>query len=72
MEIDLKNFRCWQKKSIKLSPNGITLLSGPSGAGKSSILEAILFAITGKGRNIITQGKTSCEVKIILNNGMKI
>lgn len=72
MEVHLKNFRCWQTKSIKLSPNGITLLSGPSGAGKSSILEAILFAITGKGRNIVTQGKTSCEVKIILNDGMSI
>ncbi len=72
MEISLKNFRCWKDKNVQLSPEGITLLSGPSGVGKSSILEAVLFAITGKGRNIITQGKSSCIVKVVLNNGVTI
>ena len=72
MEITLTNFRCWEKKTISLSPCGITLLSGPSGAGKSSILEAILFAIIGKGRNIVMQGKTKCSVKLVLNDGTTI
>ena len=72
MEISLKNFRCWKDKTIQLAPEGITLLSGPSGIGKSSILEAILFAITGKGRNIITQGKSSCTVKVIFNDGVVV
>ena len=72
MEISLKNFRCWKDKTIQLSPEGITLLSGPSGVGKSSILEAVLFAITGKGRNIITQGKSSCVVRVVMNDGVTI
>ena len=72
MEITLTNFRCWEKKTISLAPSGITLLSGPSGAGKSSILEAILFAIIGKGRNIVMQGKTKCSVKLVLNDGTTI
>ncbi|HIB76448.1 MAG TPA: hypothetical protein EYO58_02270, partial [Flavobacteriales bacterium] len=72
MEITLKNFRCWEQKTIHLAPEGITLLSGPSGVGKSSILEAILFAVTGKGRNIIMQGKSGCSVKFVLNDGTVI
>jgi len=72
MEVTLKNFKCWKQKSIELSPSGITLLSGPSGAGKSSLLEAIYFTITGKGRGLIYQGARGCEVKIILNNGLSI
>ena len=72
MEVSLKNFKCWKRKTIELSPSGITLLTGPSGAGKSSLLEAIYFAITGKGRGLIYQGAKGCEVKIILNNGLSI
>ena len=72
MEVTLKNFKCWKQKRIELSPSGITLLSGPSGAGKSSLLEAIYFTITGKGRGLIYQGARGCEVKIILNNGLSI
>jgi len=72
MEITLKNFRCWENKTIQLATEGITLLSGSSGVGKSSILEAVLFALTGKGRNIITQGKKNCIVKIICNDGTVI
>ena len=72
MEVSLKNFKCWKSKNIELSPSGITLLSGPSGAGKSSLLEAIYFAITGKGRGLIYQGARGCEVKIILTDGLSI
>ncbi len=69
MELSVKNFRCWNRKTICLAPKGITLLIGHSGAGKSSLLEAIAFLITGKGKNIISQGKSTCEVTLVLNDG---
>ena len=72
MEISVKNFRCWHQKTVTIAAQGVTLLSGPSGIGKSSILEALLFLITGKGRNIISQGKSTCEVKAILADGTSI
>ena len=64
MEVSIKNFRCWKDKKISLSNDGITLISGISGAGKSSLLEAIHFAISGEGRNIVSEGKTKCAVSV--------
>ena len=72
MEINLQNFRCWNEKTVTFSPEGITLLHGRSGRGKSSILEAIAFAIIGKGRNIVSSGKSSCTVSLILVDGTTI
>lgn len=72
MEVTLKNFRCWNDLSIEFGLEGITLLHGASGKGKSSILEAICFALTGTGRNIVTQGKTSCTVTLSIPNEMRI
>ena len=72
MEIRLQNFRCWGEKTVTFSPEGITLLHGRSGRGKSSILEAIAFAIIGKGRNIVSAGKSSCTVTLILIDGTMV
>jgi len=71
LRLELKNFRCWEKKSLDIPNNGIVLLNGNSGKGKSSILNSILYALTGKLKNISTFGKKSTTVELELDN-MKI
>jgi DNA repair exonuclease SbcCD ATPase subunit len=44
--ISITNFKGIKSKCIELSA-GMSLVKGPSGAGKSTILESILYAITG-------------------------
>lgn len=72
MEVQLKNFKCWSSKTVNISPEGMTLIHGRSGKGKSSILEAICFAISGKGKNIVQTGKRSCSVSLTLVDGICI
>jgi DNA repair exonuclease SbcCD ATPase subunit len=45
--LSLSNFRSHRKLVIELKP-GITGIIGPNGTGKSSIIEAILFVLTGR------------------------
>ena len=68
MKIHLKNFRCYCDREFDLGEFGITLLSGKSGTGKSTILEGILFAITGEGNKLIRHGEKSCLVELIEND----
>lgn len=68
MKIHLKNFKCWNKKTVELDQNGIQLLTGESGKGKSSIMDAIYFCLYGELQKIITHGEKSCEVKIHHND----
>lgn len=68
MKVILKNFRCYSQKEIDLGENGLTLLMGQSGVGKSTILMAIYFCLYGEGTKCVSNGKTSCEVKIINEN----
>lgn len=68
MKITLENFRCWENKEIDVEDDALVLLSGSSGCGKSTILNAINFAITGEGKNIVAYGKSSCRVSIQLGD----
>lgn len=76
MKLTLKNFRCYLDKEFDFGSEGVVLLSGPSGAGKSTVMIAILFALYGKGTNIVTFGQTSCQVIIEfdrpINNRLRI
>ena len=62
MILTLTYFKCWENKKIIFPDNGTVLISGKSGKGKTSILEAINFALFGKGRKIVTIGYKKCKV----------
>lgn len=64
--LTLNNFRCWENKTFSFSDNGIILLSGISGKGKSTILNAILYVITGNLKNVATFGKEKHKLEVIL------
>jgi DNA repair exonuclease SbcCD ATPase subunit len=68
MIITLQNFKIWSDKTFDLGEKGITLLSGKSGVGKTSILEAIIFAITGKGSKIKKYNSKSCKVVLEIDD----
>ena len=64
MQLRLTNFRCWEDKVLSIPDKGICLLSGRSGRGKSTILNSIVYTITGKGKNISTFQKKSTSVQL--------
>lgn len=64
--LTLNNFRCWDDKKIEFNQNGIILISGNSGKGKSTILNSILYAITGNLKNVFSFGKEKDKVDVIL------
>lgn len=64
MQLRLTNFRCWEDKALTIPEKGICLLSGRSGRGKSTILNSIVYTITGKGKNISTFQKKSTSVQL--------
>ena len=68
MKISLTNFKCWADSSFDLGKNGITLIKGNSGVGKSSILDAIYFALYGKGMKVLKVGTKSCKVVLETHN----
>jgi DNA repair exonuclease SbcCD ATPase subunit len=68
MEINIQNFKGISSKRIQFN-TGMTLLMGTSGAGKSSVVEAILFAITGKPKKNKPLGSNKkTKVELVLNN----
>lgn len=71
MRVKLTNFLCWDSREFEFS-HGVNMLSGVSGAGKSSIVTAIAFAVTGKGRKLVMHGKSGCRVDVTMPNGDKI
>lgn len=73
MKLTLKNFRLYVDKSFEFGDEGIVLISGPSGAGKSSILDAIKYALYGKGNHMASAltGKSGYIVELEFN-GIKI
>ena len=68
MKIFLKNFRCYTETVFDLGDSGIVLISAPSGKGKTTILMAIQFVLFGIGKKITTYDKTSCSVRLELEN----
>lgn len=68
MELTLTNFRCWEDKNLSIPSSGICLINGRSGKGKSSILNSILYAVTGKLKNITTINKKSTKVVLKIDN----
>lgn len=68
MNLQLTNFRCWENKKIDLPQTGLCLLSGRSGKGKSTVLNSLVYAITGKGKNITTFQKKSTTVEFLIDH----
>jgi DNA repair protein SbcC/Rad50 len=66
ISLTLTNFKCHRKLKLKFN-SGLYLLFGDSGKGKTSILEAIFFALYGKGSDLITHGEKKCCVKLKMN-----
>ena len=68
--LHLKNFRCWENHTFTFDTNGIILLSGISGKGKSTILNAILYVITGNLKNVTTfhKEKVNTEVRLTIDD----
>jgi DNA repair exonuclease SbcCD ATPase subunit len=64
MIVSVKNFKCWEEATFDIADKGITLISGNSGCGKTSILQAIHFALYGKGTKVVRAGSTSCRVEL--------
>jgi len=63
--LDIKNFKSIKSKTLELS-NGMTLIKGPSGVGKSTIIESLLYAITGKPKMCKPLG-SSCSTRVSLS-----
>lgn len=68
MKLVLKNFRCHLDETFDFGEEGLTLISGQSGNGKSTIMNAIYFALFGKGNKIISYGQKSCKVILEIEN----
>jgi len=68
LNISLNNFRCWEDKNLEIPSSGICLINGRSGRGKSTILNSILYAITGKLKNISTFNKKSTKVILSIDD----
>lgn len=68
LELYLNNFRCWEEKKLSFPDKGICLINGRSGKGKSTILNGILYAITGKLKNISTFNKKYSKVELKIDN----
>ena len=68
LELSLNNFRCWESKDMTFPSSGICLINARSGRGKSSILNSILYAVTGKLKNITTINKKTTKVILKMDN----
>lgn len=68
LELSLNNFRCWESKELTFPSSGICLINARSGRGKSSILNSILYAVTGKLKNITTINKKTTKVILKIDN----
>lgn len=62
--IELSNFKSFEKHILKIPSSGLVLLDGVSGSGKTSIIQAILFAVTGQGKKIASYGSKKLRVSL--------
>ena len=65
MELLVQNFKGLENIHVKLD-SGLTLIKGPSGVGKSTLLESILYALTGKPSRCKPLG-TNKKTEVTLN-----
>lgn len=74
-KIHLKNFLSHKNTEIEFGDKTRTLLDGASGAGKSSVVDALVWALYGKGRvdnrSLIKRGMAACAVIVELSDGDK-
>lgn len=63
MEIELINFRCYEKRTFYI-PFGVNLIDGPSGKGKSTLLQAIKYALYGNVKQVCSYGQKKTTVKL--------
>lgn len=68
MKLRVKNFRCYTDREFDFGSEGLVLLFGVSGAGKSSILMAIVYALYGTGKKVVSRGATTCKVELEIDN----
>jgi DNA repair exonuclease SbcCD ATPase subunit len=72
MKISLTNFRCYDSAEFDFGSEGLVLLSGPSGSGKTTILLGIYFALYGTGTKLVSYGKKSCSVTLVMSEDLTI
>lgn len=72
MRLSLSNFKQHLNAEFDFPEKGLVRLNGKSGIGKSTIFEAIDFAITGSGDDLVTWGQKSCKVVLELDSGLII
>ena len=73
-KVKLRNFLSHKETELAFD-RGVTVFVGPNGAGKTSILEAIYYALTGKGwrvkgnerKPLIRKGANSAAIEVWLN-----
>lgn len=65
MKLKLTNFKIFENRTFIFPDTGIVLLNGENGVGKSTIFSAILFALYGIGKKLVTWDKKSCTVILI-------
>lgn len=63
--VELTNFKTFEKFILKVPSSGLILLDGVSGKGKTTIIQSIVFAITGVGKKIATYGTKKVKVKVV-------
>lgn len=67
-EMSVKNFKGISDRTITPDKN-ITVVTGPNGAGKSSLLEAVIYGLTGEHpQKAIRDGETTMQVLIKAND----
>lgn len=66
-EIEIVNFLSYKKETVSFKPNSTIAVVGENGHGKSGLLEAILFALYGEGREDLSK-----LIRIGCNADMKV
>jgi DNA repair exonuclease SbcCD ATPase subunit len=73
--LKLLNFLSHSESTLEFGLEEKRLIDGKSGAGKSAIVEAMIWALYGKGRtdnrSLVKSGETSCSVEMELKDGAK-
>ena len=70
IELKLRNFMAYHEANLNFQGIHLAALTGENGAGKSSLLDAITWAIWGKGRakrddELVRLGQSDMEVEYI-------